>query len=276
MIAKLIVRAPTRDEAADRMSDALNAFVIRGIASNLVFQSALVRHPRFREGRLTTAFIAEEYPHGFRAEDVPSDNPAFLAALAAAVHRNYRERAAGIEGQVKGHELRIDGGYVVVAPDADYEAQVDHAEGGYDVRVGDQSFAIRYRWRFGDILLEGTSNGAPFAVQIERRGLRYRLTQRGTQFDVQVLPRRAAELLRLMPRKAPPDRSRFLLSPMPGLLAEVAVKPGQDVKAGERLVVIEAMKMQNVIVAERDATVSEVLAKEGDSLAVDQPVISFK
>jgi len=276
MIAKLIVHAPTRDAAAERMSEALNAFVIRGISSNLVFQSALVRHPRFREGRLTTAFIAEEYPNGFRAEDVPPENPAFLAALAAAVHRNYRERAAGIEGQVKGHELRLDGGYVVVASDVDYAAQVDRASGGYDVRVGAEAFAIRYEWRFGDILLRGTCNGAPFAVQIERRGLRYRLTNRGAQFDVQVLPRRAAELLRLMPRKAPPDRSRFLLSPMPGLLAEVAVGPGQDVKAGERLVVIEAMKMQNVITAERDVTVADVLAKEGDSLAVDQPVLSFK
>jgi propionyl-CoA carboxylase alpha chain len=276
MIAKLIVHAATRDAAADRMSEALDAFVIRGVQSNLVFQSALVRHPRFREGRLTTAFIAEEYPHGFRAEDVPSDNPAFLAAIAAAVHRSYRERASGIEGQVKGHELRIDGAYVVVAGDVDYAAQVDRVDGGYDVRVGDEDFAIRYRWRFGDVLLTGTCNGAPFAVQVERRGLRYRITHRGTQFHVQVLPRRAAELLRLMPKKLPPDRSRFLLSPMPGLLAEVAVKPGQDVKAGERLVVIEAMKMQNVITAERDATIGEVLAKEGDSLSVDQPVIAFK
>ena len=142
--------------------------------------------------------------------------------------------------------------------------------------MGGQAFAIRYRWRFGDILLQGTSNGAPFAVQVERRGLAYRLTHRGTQFDAQVLPRRAAELLRRMPKKAPADRSRFVLSPMPGLLAEVAVRPGQDVKAGERLVVIEAMKMQNVIVADRDAVVGEVLAKEGDSLAVDQPVIAFK
>ncbi|MFO1302809.1 MAG: acetyl/propionyl/methylcrotonyl-CoA carboxylase subunit alpha [Burkholderiales bacterium] len=276
MIAKLVVHAPNRHAAAMRMSEALNAFVIRGIASNLVFQSALVRHPRFLEGRLTTAFIAEEFPHGFRAEDVPAENPAFLAALAAAVHRNYRERASGIVGQVKGHELRIDGGYVVVAGDVDYAAQVERANGGYDVRVGGQTFAIRYQWRFGDILLRGTCNAEPFAVQIERRGLQYRLVHRGTQMDVQVLPRRAAELLRLMPRKAPPDRSRFLLSPMPGLLAEVAVRQGQEVKAGERLVVIEAMKMQNVIFAERDATVHELLAKEGDSLAVDQPVIAFK
>ncbi len=276
MIAKLIVHAPTRAEAARRMGDALNEFVIRGIASNLVFQSALVRHPRFLEGRLTTAFIAEEYPKGFSAQDVPSDNAPFLAAVAAAVHRGYRERASGIAGQVPGHELRIVGDYVVVAAEGDYPAQVDRVAGGYDVRVGEAKFALRYTWRFNDILLRGTSNGEPFAIQVERQGLRYRVTYRGTQRDMQVLPRRAAELLRLMPLKAPPDRSRLLLSPMPGLLAEVAVKTGQEVKAGERLVVIEAMKMQNVILAERDAVVAELLAKEGDSLAVDQPVVRFQ
>jgi len=276
MIAKLIVHANTRAEAIGRMSDALNAFVIRGVASNLVFQSALVRHPRFGEGRLTTAFIAEEYPHGFRAEDVPAENPSFLAAIAAAVHRAYRDRAAGIEGQIPGHEIHIDGDYIVIANGSEIPARADRVTGGYDVRVGEETFAIRHAWRFGEILLSGTCNDAPFAVQVERRGLRYRLTHRGTELDIQVLPRRAAELLRLMPKKAPPDRSRFLLSPMPGLLAEVAVRAGQEVKAGERLVVIEAMKMQNVILAERDAVVSELLAREGESLAVDQPVLAFK
>ncbi|MCC6193288.1 MAG: acetyl/propionyl/methylcrotonyl-CoA carboxylase subunit alpha [Burkholderiales bacterium] len=276
MIAKLIVHAPTRGEAIARMSDALNDFVIRGIESNLVFQSALLRHPRFGEGRLTTAFIAEEYPHGFRLADVPPENPAFLAAVAAAVHRGYRERASGIEGQVPGHELCIDGDYVVLMADEEFAAKADRVPGGYDVQVGAQAFAIRHDWRIGLVLLRGVCNGAPFAVQVERRGLRYRLTHRGTQVEAQVLPRRAAELLRLMPAKAPPDRSRFLLSPMPGLLAEVAVKPGQEVKAGERLVVIEAMKMQNVITAERDAVVAELLAKEGESVAVDQPIVGFK
>jgi propionyl-CoA carboxylase alpha chain len=256
------------------MGDALDEFVIRGVASNVVFQSALVRHPRFLEGRLTTAFIAEEFPHGFRAAAAPQ-TAAFLAAVAAAVHRNYRERAAGIEGQVKGHEVRIDGRYVVVGDDADHAATVLPADGGYDVRVGDRTFALRYRFRFGGILMRGTCNGEPFALQLERRGLAYRLTHGGAQAEVQVLPQRAAELLRLMPKKPPPDRSRFLLSPMPGLLAEVAVAAGQEVKAGQRLVVIEAMKMQNVIVAERDQTIGKVLAREGDSLAVDQPVIEF-
>jgi propionyl-CoA carboxylase alpha chain len=276
MIGKLIVHAATRGEAITRMSDALNAFVIRGIASNLVFQAALLRHPRFREGRFTTAFIAEEYPHGFRSEDVPPDDPGFLAAVAAAVHRAYRDRAAGIEGQIPGHEVRIDGDYVVLLGGAEISAKADRVTGGYDVRVGADTYAIRHDWRFGDILLEGTCNDAPFAVQVERRGLRYRITHRGTELDVQVLPKRAAELLRLMPKKAPPDRSRFLLSPMPGLLAEIAVTAGQEVKAGERLVVIEAMKMQNVITADRDAVVAELLAKEGESVAVDQPVLSFR
>jgi propionyl-CoA carboxylase alpha chain len=201
--------------------------------------------------------------------------PRVLAALAAAVHRNYRERAAGIEGQVKGHELRIDGGYVVVASDVDYAVQVDHADGGYDVRVGDQSFAIRYRWRFGDILMQGTCNGAPFAVQIERRGLQYRLTHAGRNSTRRccrgVRPSCCASCRR---RRRPIARASCCRR-CPGC-SRSRREAGQDVKAGERLVVIEAMKMQNVIVAERDATVGEVLAKEGDSLAVDQPVIAFK
>jgi propionyl-CoA carboxylase alpha chain len=144
------------------------------------------------------------------------------------------------------------------------------------VRIGKELLALRHEWRFGEILKRGFCNGVPFALQIERPGLQYRVAHRGAQFALSVLPRRAAELLKLMPRKAPPDLSRFLLSPMPGLLVELAVGPGQEVKAGERLVVIEAMKMQNVILAERDCVVDQLLAKQGESLAVDQPVLSFR
>jgi len=276
MIAKLVVHAASRGEAITRMTEALNAFVIRGIASNIVFQSALMRHPRFAKGRLTTAFIAEEYPHGFHSEDVPPDNPAFLAAIGAAVHRAYRDRAAGIVGQVPGHEIHIGVDYIVLLPDMEFAATAHAVPGGCDVRIGTETYAIRHAWHFGDILMNGTCNGVPYAVQVERPSLRYRLTHMGTQLELQVMPRRAAELLKLMPHKAPPDTSRFLLSPMPGLLAEVAVKAGQEIKAGERLVVIEAMKMQNVILAERDAVVAELLAHEGESLAVDQPVLRFQ
>jgi propionyl-CoA carboxylase alpha chain len=276
MIAKVIVHAPSRAEAIGRMTAALNAFVIRGIASNIVFQSALLRHPRFAEGRLSTAFIAEEFPAGFRAQDVAAEDPAFLAAVAATVHRAYRDRAAGIEGQMPGHEIEVGEDYVVLAAGAEHVVHARPVAGGCDVAIGGQTYAIRHAWRFGEILMRGTCNGTPFAAQVERPHLSYRLTHMGAQIECLVLSKRAAELLKLMPHKVAADRSRFLLSPMPGLLSEVAVKAGQEVKAGERLVVIEAMKMQNVILAERDAVVQELLAREGESLAVDQPVLSFR
>ena len=275
MIAKLITHAPTRHEAILKMQCALNAFVIRGVASNLMFQSALLRHPRFGEGRLTTAFIPEEYPHGFRVVDLPPRDPALLVALAAVVHRAYRDRAAGIEGQVAGHELEVGIDYVVLGMGDPVAVRASAAPGGGDVRIGTQDYAIRHHWRFGEILMQGTCNGVPFALQVERPGLKYRLSHFGTQCELTVLPARAAELLGLMPHKTPPDRTRILLSPMPGLLTEVAVEAGQEVKIGERLVVIEAMKMQNVLVAERDGTIAELLAKPGASLAVDQPVLRF-
>jgi len=276
MIAKLITHAPTRTEAIERMRDALNAFVIRGISSNIVFQSALMQHPRFVEGRFTTSFIAEEFPQGFHADSVVHENPMFLAVIAGAVHRAFRQRASGIEGQIQGHEVQIGESYVVLGNDIDYDVNVHPVTGGYEVRIGGNTHAVRYAWRFGDILMQGTLDGTPFCVQIERPGLKYRIVHMGAQVELSVLPRRAAELLKLMPHKEPPDLSRFLLSPMPGLLSEVAVKPGQEVKAGERLVVIEAMKMQNTLLAERDSVIDQLLAQQGESLAVDQPVLSFK
>ncbi len=276
LVAKVISHAPTRDQAIALMRGALNEFVIRGIATNIGFQSALMRHPRFGEGRLTTAFIAEEFPNGFGPADVTPPDPAFLVAIAAAVHRAYRNRAAGIKGQVPGHEIEIGEDYVVLGAADEHVVHARSVLAGCDVRIGDRTYAIRHAWKFGDILLRGTCNDEPFAVQVERPGLKYRLAHMGTQLELSVLPRRAAELLKLMPVKRRADQSRLLLSPMPGLLAEVAVAPGQEVKAGERLVVIEAMKMQNVILAERDGIVAELMAKEGDSLSVDQPVLRFQ
>ncbi len=275
MIAKLICHGETRDVAIARMRDALNTFVIRGIASNIAFQSALLQHRRFVAGQFTTAFIAEEYPKGFSPADLVHDNPDFLTAVAAAVHRTYRDRAARIEGQVPGYELRIGDRYFVMGAAQERAVTVRPVQGGCDVEMGDVTHVVRFSWRFGEILMEGTFDGHPFAIQVERIGLKYRLTHRGTQVDLQVLPQRAAELLKLMPRKAPPDLSKFLLSPMPGLLSEISVRAGQEIKAGERLVVIEAMKMQNVLIAERDAMVAELLANPGESVAVDQAILRF-
>jgi len=279
MIAKLIVHGFDRDDAIAKMREALNAFVIRGISSNIPFQSALLAHPRFVAGDFNTGFIAEHYGHGFRAEDVPHDDPDFLVALAAAVHRVYRQRAARISGQLPGHSLRVGSEFVVVVrgeggKHVHRPVQV-HADTMMTVTVGERQYAIANDWTFRNIRASGTCNGKPFTAQVERHGLWLRVAHNGMLVDTLVLPPRAADLLRVMPFKAPPDLSKFLLSPMPGLLADVSVKPGQKVLAGERLAVIEAMKMENILTAATDGTVVELLAKQGDSLAVDQPILSF-
>jgi propionyl-CoA carboxylase alpha chain len=277
MIAKLIVHGATRDQAIARMRDALNAFVIRGVASNISFQAALMQHPRFVSGNFNTGLIAEEYPHGFNAADVPHDDPAMLIAVAAAMHRQYLARNATISGQMPGHEYKPGAEFVVRLEDGtDHEVSVTAAEGGWDVIFAGERYEIRSPWQFGQALYQGTLNNEPFCMQVERRGLKYRLFHWGTQADLMVMTARAAHLQTLMPHKAPPDMSKFLLSPMPGLLTQIAVIAGQEVKAGEVLAKIEAMKMENVLKAERDCVVDALLAKAGESLSVDQAIIGFK
>ncbi|MBL8485640.1 MAG: acetyl/propionyl/methylcrotonyl-CoA carboxylase subunit alpha [Rhodocyclaceae bacterium] len=276
MIAKLIVHGSTRDQAIGRMRDALNSFVIRGVSSNIAFQAALMQHPRFVSGNFNTGLIAEEYPKGFNAVDVPHDDPAMLIAVAGAMHRQYLSRNATISGQMPGHEYKPGSEFVVRLEDGgDHEVRVVPAEGGWDVEFAGERYEIRTGWQFGEALYAGTINNAPFCMQVERRGLRYRIFHWGTQADIMVLSARAAHLQALMPKKAPPDTSKFLLSPMPGLLTHIAVHPGQEVKAGEVLAKIEAMKMENVLKAERDGVVDKLLASPGESLAVDQAIIAF-
>ncbi len=279
MIAKLIVHGKDRNDAIRRMREALNAFVIRGVSSNIPFQAALLAHPQFVAGDFNTGFIAEHYAQGFRAEDVPHEDADFLVALAAAAWRRYRERAAGISGQLAGHRVVI-GDYlvVVVRGERGLHSYVPvHIRSGEAITVamGGKQYAIVNDWQFGGIRAQGLCNGQPFTAQVERHGLWVRVEHNGLRIDAQVMNSRAAELLRVMPFKSPPDLSKFLLSPMPGLLVDVAVKPGQQVQAGERLAVIEAMKMENILTALQDGTVSELLAAKGESLAVDQPILSF-
>ena len=276
MIAKLIVHGATREQAIERMRDALNGFVIRGISSNIPFQAALMQHPRFQAGKFTTAFIAEEYPKGFNASDVPHDDPALLLSVAGFVHRRYIDRAAKVTGQLPGHELQVGDDWVVIRNAEQHAVTVIPAEGGYDVVYKGETMKIRSTWNLGEPLFSGTVNGEPFTMQVERHKLAYRLFHWGTQADLTVLRARAAELLALMPEKQAPDMSKFLLSPMPGLLREVAVTVGQDVKAGEKLAVIEAMKMENILKAEQDGKVKKVSAAAGESLSVDQIIIEFE
>jgi propionyl-CoA carboxylase alpha chain len=282
MIAKLIVHGRDRHDAIAKMREALNGFVIRGVSSNIPFQAALLAHEKFVSGDFNTGFIAEHYAGGFRAEDVPHDDPDFLVALAAAAYRRYRERAAGITGQLDGHGVRIGEDFVVlVKGTAGQHRHVPvrlEAHGALTVQVGGsagKTYAVAKDWTFGGIRASGSCNGKHFTAQIEREGLWTRVSHNGLRIEAMVLSARAAELQRLMPYKAPADMSKFLLSPMPGLLVDIAVKPGQAVLAGERLAVIEAMKMENILTATQDGTVGELLAAKGESLAVDQPILKF-
>ena len=276
MIAKLITYGATRDRAITHMREALNEFCIRGLSHNISFLAALMSHPRFVTGRMTTNMIAEEYPEGFHAADVPHDDPALLIAVAAFMHRSYMDRAARITGQMPGHERRVGSDWVVVMSGQKHPVHVNVAAGGYDVIYGEETYQVRSDWQFGHPLFIGTINGSEVCIQTERRGLIYRLFHWGSEVDVMVLTPVAAKYYDLMPVKAPPDTSKFLLSPMPGLLTRIMVEPGQEVKAGEDLAIIEAMKMENVLRAERDNVVAKVLAKPGDSLAVDQPILEFQ
>jgi propionyl-CoA carboxylase alpha chain len=281
MIAKLIVHGSDRADAIRRMREALNGFVIRGVSSNIPFQAALLAHPKFAAGTFNTGFIAEHYPKGFSAAHVKHTEPRFLLALAAAAHRRMRERAAGITGQLPGHELEIGERYVVVLTDGagkrhQTPVQVTNGEGAIRVNVDGKMFVLRFDGPLRDIAVRGVVDGRPFCAQIERVGLDYRVSNDGAQIEARVLNPRAAELQALMPFKAPPDLSRFLLSPMPGLLVDVAVQPGQAVRAGEKLAVIEAMKMENTLLATQDGTVAKVIAAKGDSLAVDQVILEFE
>ncbi len=288
MIAKLIVHGKDRNEAIAKMREALNGFVIRGISSNIPFQAALLAHPKFVSGDFNTGFIAEQYAHGFRAEDVPHDDPDFLVALAAFVRRKSRERAANLSGQLPGYDVKIGQDYTVVALGAQghnrYTAvHVDEFRGQSGlatIQVGAKSYAIESHSRLNDVRIAGTVNGQPFTAQVERGTVKNPLVlqvqHNGTRIDALVMSPRMAELHQLMPFKAPPDLSRFVLSPMPGLLVDVAVKPGQKVQAGERVAVIEAMKMENVLFATQDGVVKSVVAHTGESLTVDQMIVEFE
>jgi propionyl-CoA carboxylase alpha chain len=275
MIAKLIAHGATREQAIARMRDALNAFVIRGVASNIAFQAALMQHPRFLSGQFTTHFIAEEYPKGFSAESLVHEDPLLLAAVAAFARRRYIDRAVRTSGQLRGHERKVGNEWTVLMGDRKFALTLTPIGGGYTVVHDGQTCELRSNWRLGEPIFRGTWNGEPVCLQIERLGLKYRVTHWGTQADMMVMTGRAAELLALMPEKPKPDLSKFLLSPMPGLLTEIPLAPGQEVKAGDKLAVIEAMKMENVLRADQDCVVAEVLARQGDSLAVDQPIVRF-
>ncbi len=292
MIAKLIVHGKDRNDAIARMREALNGFVIKGVQSNIPFQAALLAHPKFISGDFNTGFIAENYADGFRAEDVPHSDPYFLMALAARLNMYYRNRAQDLQGKFwEGYKrlpkreftvcaLGKEGNNIYVNAELSATAPGESTVVTLQTPEGERHYDMLIDQFLGDARITGTCNGEEFTVQMERgrakNPLAIRVIHNGTQVDAIVMHPRTAELHKLMPYKAPPDMSKFVLSPMPGLLTQVAVEPGQKVQAGERVAVIEAMKMENILFATADGVVKEVLAQPGESLAVDQAIVAFE
>jgi propionyl-CoA carboxylase alpha chain len=275
MVAKLITWGDDRMQAIEKMRTALDKFLIRGISTNISFLAALMAHERFISGNISTNTIAEEYPDGFHPGHVPLKDPASIIAVVGSMVRKYRDRAAQIDGQLPGHRRLVPAEWVVVLNNEYHSISVEPVAGGNDVTYDGEIYAVRTDWEFGEPLFRGTINGEDVFVQVSRNGQVYRLARGGTQSDVIVLSPRAAELHRLMPHKEPPDLSRHLIAPMPGLLVSVSVKEGDEVKAGDEVAVLEAMKMENALRAERNGVITKVHFEQGASVEVDDVIMEL-
>jgi len=276
MIAKLVTWGPTREAAIDAQVEALDAFEIDGIGQNVDFLSALMQHPRFRSGDITTNFIAEEYPEGFEGAPADPQLIADLAAIAAMIETTREARAGQISDQLhspieppRDHAVRINGHYVQV--------HIEPFEGGTMAWVdGAAPVEIFGNWTPGQRLLGLTIGGRQRTVRVQRDGRRWMLTTRGASHRVQVLDPHVAELSVHMIEKVPPDLSRLLLAPMPGLVTRLDVKTGDTVEPGQTVAIMEAMKMENILRAPKAATVKATPVKAGESVAVDQVIVEFE
>jgi len=279
MIAKLITAGETREEAIERMAHALDAFYLGGIGNNLSFLGHVIAHPRFREGRLSTGFIDEEYPEGFGSDNLKPEEPDLLAAIATYVQAYTDRRDSAVEGRVDGSRRSLEHAYVAFVGHKD-PSELDMAvtgnSGSMTVATAKAAYEIASDWTLGDPVFVAKVNGSLVVAQVARRGISHVVRHHGRETEVRVLSAHAAALARLMPYKEPPDMSRFLLSPMPGLLVRVSAAPGDRVKAGQELAVVEAMKMENILRAEQDGVIATLHAEAGESLEVDQAILEFE
>ena len=277
MIAKLCTHAPTRDAATDAMADALDAFTLDGIRHNIPFLSALVAHPRWREGRLSTAFIAEEYPDGFQGVAASAEQDLAFALIAAAIEIEERRRRNGMRDRLApAGPLRHE--WTVALDRSHFPLIVEDAGSGtLKVAVdGAAPVEVSATWRPGERIWRGRIGGADVVAQVARRGTIVEITRRGRTVAARLLNPTVGTLAQLMPEKAPPDTSRVLLCPMPGLVVSIAVTEGQKVEPGEALATVEAMKMENILRAEREVVVKAIRARPGESLAVDSVIMEFE
>ncbi|MCO6180124.1 acetyl/propionyl/methylcrotonyl-CoA carboxylase subunit alpha [Ciceribacter sp. RN22] len=277
MIAKLCTWAPSRLEAVDAMSAALDDFEVEGIGHNLPFLSAVMEHERFREGRLTTAFIAEEFPEGFSGVAPDADSARKLAAIAAFINQILQDRAVQISGTIGNHRRIVGRDWVVTLAGHEYPLMVETSADGTFARFADGAVSsITGGWVPGQAHARFHVDGVILGVKIGLAGAGIRLRWRGMDVIARVRSPRVAELAKLMPEKLPPDTSKMLLCPMPGVITSVAVKEGDQVEAGQALATVEAMKMENVLKAEKRGVVKRVAAKAGQSLAVDELIMEFE
>ena len=276
MIAKLCTWAPDRAAAIDAMRGALDSFEVEGIGHNLPFLSAVMDHPRFVSGDISTAFIAEEYPEGFAGVTLPDAELERIAAAAAAMHRVAEIRRTQITGRLGNHERRVGEDWIVGLNGREFPVRVRADKAGSTVTVDGRDLRLESGWKPGLALAEITVDGAPLVMKVERIPAGYRLRTRGADLRTHVRSRRAAELARLMPEKLPPDTSKFLLCPMPGLVVRINVAAGDEVQEGQPLATVEAMKMENILRAERKGVVKSVAASAGESLKVDDVIMEFE
>ena len=272
MIAKLVTWAPTREAAIDRQVEALDRFAIEGVGNNLDFLSALMQHPRFRSGNITTGFIAEEYPDGFHGAPATLELIRTLAAVAAFAATAEADRARRTDGQL-GQRLRPPAEWVVRINDREHQVLLAPDT----VLVDAEPLDLATEYTPGDRLITAqVGDAAPLGVRLQRTRTGFALTTRGATHHARVLPAHVAGLARHMIEKVPPDLARFLLSPMPGLLVRLDVGQGDKVEAGQPLAVVEAMKMENILRAAKSGRVKAVEARPGDSLAVDQVILELE
>ncbi|WP_170434583.1 acetyl-CoA carboxylase biotin carboxylase subunit [Ruegeria arenilitoris] len=277
MIAKLCTWAPTREQAIEAMRVALDSFEVEGIGHNLPFLSAVMDHPKFVSGDMTTAFIAEEYPDGFNGVELPEGDLRRIAASCAAMHRVAEIRRTRVSGRMDNHERKVGKRWVVTLQGQEYAVQVNADRDGATVKFeGGAALRVSSDWTPGDQLAVLDVDGSPLVLKVGKISGGFRIRNRGADLKVHVRRPRAAELAKLMPEKLPPDTSKMLLCPMPGLIVKIDVEVGQEVQEGQALCTVEAMKMENILRAERRGVVSKINAGPGDSLAVDDVIMEFE
>ncbi|MGR3716422.1 MAG: acetyl-CoA carboxylase biotin carboxylase subunit [Thermohalobaculum sp.] len=275
MIAKLCSWGPDRAAALEIMRRALDEFEVEGIGHNLPFLSAVMDHPRFISGEITTAFIAEEYPEGFDGAALDETTLHRIGAAAVAMKLIMEQRAVQITGTMPNHGRSVGSDWVVSLGGLELTARTEAGE-GLAVFVEDREIAVSFNWVPGETLAIADIDGTAMALKVDTRTEGFRIRYRGADLDVKVRSPRVAELARLMPEKRPPDTSKMLLCPMPGVVVSIAVAEGDEVQAGQALATVEAMKMENVLRAERKATVKKINAAPGASLAVDEVIMEFE